>query len=696
MLYFCRRTPLPRPISGSSESGKTKKFAVLGDDRDMVARDPLDRRHHRAVGQVHHLLARAGLGQNLVGGHDKPVARVGGHDQFVARPMDQQVHDFGIVGQIDHQADRFPHPPRAGQVRAQKREEPPVGCRQQDAVGRFGMEEEPPLVAVLELDFGSRRLMALHRPDPAHLRTDDSDRLAFDHRLDRHVLDHARVGESRPALAALGVVAKGLLHLGQFRADLFPLLAVGGQQILQPRAFLQQRVIFALQLHLLELAQGPQAHVEDGFRLIFRQLALALGRRNVVLFGHGARMGFAPVLGHQRALGVTVIADDVDDPVEVQESGDEAFQYLKPRIDLFQPVLRAPLQHHAAMVEKGAQHFLERTDLGHPPVDQHIHVQRKAHFQFRVAKEHAHQHLGVDVLRFRFQHDPHIVGTFVAHVGQRRDLLGLDHLGQTLDQLGFLHLIGDLGDDDLPGAAPLILDRPACAQAKGAAAGAVGFQNILARLDDDAAGGEIGARDQCHKRRVRHFAVADHQLAGVDQLVQVVGRNVRGHADRDARGTIGQKVREGCGQHDRLFQRAVIIRAEVDGIFRQPLHQRFRRRRQAGFGIAAGGRVIAVDIAEVALPVHQGIAHGKGLREPRHGIINRHVAMRMVVPHHIARDLGRLAKATRGRQFQLAHRIKDAPVDRLQPVTRIGQGAVHDRRQGIGQIPLADRPAEGL
>ena len=43
---------------------------------------------------------------------------------------------------------------------------------------------------------------------------------------------------------------------------------------------------------------------------------------------------------------------------------------------------------------------------------------------------------------------------FVAHVAQERQLLVLDQLGQALDQLGLLHLVGDLGDDDLLGAAP--------------------------------------------------------------------------------------------------------------------------------------------------------------------------------------------------------------------------------------------------
>ena len=51
----------------------------------------------------------------------------------------------------------------------------------------------------------------------------------------------------------------------------------------------------------------------------------------------------------------------------------------------------------------------------------------------------------------------------------------VDELGEPLDQLALLHLVGDLGDDDLPGAAAEVLDRPARAQPEAAAAGAVGL-----------------------------------------------------------------------------------------------------------------------------------------------------------------------------------------------------------------------------
>ena len=67
-------------------------------------------------------------------------------------------------------------------------------------------------------------------------------------------------------------------------------------------------------------------------------------------------------------------------------------------------------------------------------------------------------------------------------------------LGQLFDQVGLLHLVGDLGDDDPVGArGPVSSLVQRARSAHPAAAGLVGLQQRRARLDDDAAGGEVRA-----------------------------------------------------------------------------------------------------------------------------------------------------------------------------------------------------------
>ena len=72
--------------------------------------------------------------------------------------------------------------------------------------------------------------------------------------------------------------------------------------------------------------------------------------------------------------------------------------------------------------------------------------------------------LGIHVAGLGLQHEADVLGRFVADVGQHRQLLLFEQRRDLLDQPPFLHLIGDFGDDDAPGAVAQRLLRPARAQ----------------------------------------------------------------------------------------------------------------------------------------------------------------------------------------------------------------------------------------
>ena len=132
-------------------------------------------------------------------------------------------------------------------------------------------------------------------------------------------------------------------------------------------------------------------------------------------------------------------------------------------------------------------------------------------------------------------------------------------------------------------------------------------------------------------------------ISGGAQLAQIVRRDRGRHADRDAARAVGEQIGKRRRQHDRLLVLAVIGGAEIDRVLVQPFQQRLRHLGQAAFGVAHGGGVIAVDIAEIALPVDQRIAHGEILRQAHQRVIDRLVAMGMEVAHHIAHDLGAIS-----------------------------------------------------
>ena len=57
------------------------------------------------------------------------------------------------------------------------------------------------------------------------------------------------------------------------------------------------------------------------------------------------------------------------------------------------------------------------------PFDQHVHVERNAAFELGELEQRFHQQLGIDRARARLEHEADVLGRFVAHVGEQRQLL---------------------------------------------------------------------------------------------------------------------------------------------------------------------------------------------------------------------------------------------------------------------------------
>ena len=213
-------------------------------------------------------------------------------------------------------------------------------------------------------------------------------------------------------------------------------------------------------------------------------------------------------------------------------------------------------------------------------------------------------------------------------------------------------------------------------------------------VDNNAPGGEIRAFYPFQQRLRLGVGLVDQMQGGVTQLGRVVRRDRGGHADRDALRAVREQIREAAGQNHRLLALSVVIRAEVDAVLVDAFQQQPRDVGHARFGVAVGGRIIAVDIAEIALAVDQRIARGEILREPHHGVVDRLVAVRMERAHHVADDFCRLLERRAGVEAQQAHAVEDAPVHRLQPVAGVRQGTVHDGRERVGEIALFQRIAQ--
>ena len=164
---------------------------------------------------------------------------------------------------------------------------------------------------------------------------------------------------------------------------------------------------------------------------------------------------------------------------------------------------------------------------------------------------------------------------------------------------------------------------------------------------DVAAGREIGTLDDLSE-------LASTSSSGLsisrddrrDDFTEVVRRNVRRHSDRDSRRAVDEKIRNRRRKNLRLLKPVVEVRREVDGVLvdvREHLH---RDAREARFGVSVGRRRIAVDRAEVSLAIDERIAQREVLHHAHERVVDRLIAVRMVLAEHVADDRRRLLVGT--------------------------------------------------
>ena len=143
-----------------------------------------------------------------------------------------------------------------------------------------------------------------------------------------------------------------------------------------------------------------------------------------------------------------------------------------------------------------------------------------------------------------------------------------------------------------------------------------------------------------------------------------------------------------AGRYSGSWRGVVVVRAKIDRVFVDVLEQHFGELCQARFGVAHGRRRIAVDRAEVALAVDQHVAHAERLRHANQRVVERLVAMGVVVAHHLADDLGRFAVAAVGAQPGLEHAVENAPLHRLEAVANVRQRPTDDHAHGVIEVGL--------
>ena len=186
--------------------------------------------------------------------------------------------------------------------------------------------------------------------------------------------------------------------------------------------------------------------------------------------------------------------------------------------------------------------------------------------------------------------------------------------------------------------------------------------------------------------------VLEGPAGAVGHLAQVVRRDVGGHADRDAGRAVDQQVGEAGRQDRRLLAAAVVVGLEVDGLLVDVADHLQRQRGHPALGVPHRGRGVVARRAEVALAVDQRCAHHPRLGQADEGVVDRGVAVGVVLAHHVTDDARALREPAVGPVAAVVHRVEHPAVHRLQPVADVGQRAADDdRHRVVEEGPLHGR-----
>ena len=358
-----------------------------------------------------------------------------------------------------------------------------------------------------------------------------------------------------------------------------------------------------------------------------------------------------------------------------------------------QLVLGAAGDDLALVADVGLDQLLERQRL-RDAVDERNHVDAEGVLHRRVLVELVQHDLGRVAAALQLDHEAHpgAVG-LVAQVRDPGDLLLANEVGDLRDQAAvaaLLHLERELRDDDRFAAALKRLDVGPGADLDGGATGGVGVADALHAHHP--AAGEVGALDVLHQAGEVDLGVLHVGLDGADRLAQVVRRDVGRHPDRDPGGAVDEQVREPRRQHQRLGLRLVVVGAEVDGVGVDVAQHLGRQPGEPGLRVAHRGGGVVVDRAEVALAVDQRVAQRELLRHPDQRVVDRRVAVRVVLTHHLADDERALAVRPGRLQRQVVHRVEHAAVDRLEAVADVGQRPADDHAHRVIEIRRCASP----
>src|SRR5262245_61068064 len=215
---------------------------------------------------------------------------------------------------------------------------------------------------------------------------------------------------------------------------------------------------------------------------------------------------------------------------------------MQPFFGLAQIIGRAPRNDFFAVLDEGLERFLEVEQLG-LAIDNRQHVDAEGFLERGMFVELVEHDLRYGIA-LELDRDAHAftVGFIARFSGDSFNLFFLVQQSNLLDQAGFVDHVGNFADDDL--LFPRALDRfdkRLAAHLDDTLAFLIGLNDRFLAVDETTRW-EIRSGDVAYKLFDGDVRIFYESHQSLDNLVQIVRRNIGGHAHRDTRGAIHEKI----------------------------------------------------------------------------------------------------------------------------------------------------------
>jgi len=160
----------------------------------------------------------------------------------------------------------------------------------------------------------------------------------------------------------------------------------------------------------------------------------------------------------------------------------------------------------------------------------------------------------------------------------------------------------------------------------------------------------------------------------------------RGHPHGNAGRAVEKEGRDTGRQHIGFHHGLIVVGVKIHRVLFYVGEHLLGDARHAYLGVPHGSRRVPVHAPEVALAIHQGVAHGETLGHAHNGVVHGLVAVGVVFAYDITHDACRFLVRPVMRVAQILHGVQDASVHRLEPVPGVRYGPADDDAHGVIKV----------